>query len=142
MKMFAGLMSRWMMPVECAASRASAIRGKIERGVEIQWPASIDVLQRHALEKFHGDEGLLFADFVDGADVGMVQRRSGFGFAPEALQRLGIVGYFIGKKFKRDEAVQARVFGLVDDAHAAATEFFEDAVVRDGLSDEGLRGRA
>ena len=32
--------------------------------------------------------------------------------------------------------MEARVFGLVDDAHAAAAKFFDDAVVRDSLADE------
>jgi len=31
--------------------------------------------------------------------------------------------------------VQLGVFGEIDDAHASATEFFDDAVVRDGLAD-------
>ena len=33
------------------------------------------MLQRHAVEKLHGDKGLVavFADFVDGANVGMIE---------------------------------------------------------------------
>ena len=48
-------------------------------------------------------------------------------------QRLGIFGYFIGKKLQCDEAMQPRVLGLVDNTHAA--ELLDDTVVRDGLPD-------
>jgi len=39
---------------------------------------------------------------------------------------LGISGDFIRQKFERDEAVQARVLGLVHDAHTSTTQFFDD----------------
>ncbi|MDA1313529.1 MAG: hypothetical protein O2968_09365 [Acidobacteria bacterium] len=39
------------------------------------------------------------------------------------------------QKFQCDGAVELRVLGLVDDTHAAFTEFLGDAVVRDGLAD-------
>ena len=42
-----------------------------------------------------------------------------------------------GKKFQGDEAAELGVFGFVDHTHAAATEQFEDAVMRDGLADHG-----
>ena len=99
------------------------------------------MLQRLAVEILHGDEPLAiaFVDFVDGADVRMIQRRSGLRFALETRQRLRIFGHFVGKKFQRDEAVQLGVLGFVDDAHTAAAQFFDDAVVRDDLPDHGER---
>ena len=93
-KMFAGLMSRWTMPLACAASSASAISMASEKqDVSISSGLAADrVLQGHAVEKLHGDEGaaVLLANVVDRADVGMVQRGSGLRFAPEALQRLRV----------------------------------------------------
>ena len=90
-KMLAGLMSRWTMPARCAASSASAISmPSVEESFEFERAAGDDVLERRAIEKFHGDEGaaVVFADVVDGADVGMVQRGGGAGFALEAFERL------------------------------------------------------
>jgi len=31
----------------------------------------------------------------------------------------------VGKKFQRDEAAEARVFGFIDDAHPTTAEFFD-----------------
>ena len=44
-------------------------------------------------------------------------------------------GDVFGEELEGDEAAELDVFGLVDHAHAAAAEFFEDAIVRDGLAD-------
>jgi len=41
---------------------------------------------------------------MDGADVGMVERRGGARLAAEALQRLSIAGNVLGQKLERDEA--------------------------------------
>src|SRR6266404_8862424 len=52
---------------------------------------SVDaVLQRLAIEKFHGNEGLtvVFADFMDGANIWMVQGGSSLCLAVKASQRL------------------------------------------------------
>ena len=45
-----------------------------------------EVLERDAVEEFHGDERLavLLANVVDGADVGVIQRRSCLSFALKA----------------------------------------------------------
>ena len=81
---------------------------------------------------------VVLADFVNGADVGMIQRRCGPGFALEAFQGLRVLRDFVGQELQRDEAAERGVFGLVDHAHAAAAQFFDDAVVRDGLADHEL----
>ena len=96
------------------------------------------MLQGHAVEKFHGDEGLalLIVDLVNGADVGMVESRGRLGFALEAAQGLRIFGDIVGQELEGDEAAEFEVFGLVDDTHAATAEFFDDAVMRDGLADQ------
>jgi hypothetical protein len=67
---------------------------------------------------------------------GWVKCRCGLSFTAEALQTLPVVCHFLGQEFERHDAVQPRVLRLVDDAHPAATDFFEDAVMRDGLTNE------
>ena len=84
------------------------------------------------------DEGfaIVFADVVDGANVGMIQRGGGLRFALEAADSLLVAGHFVGKKFQRDEALQASVFGFVNYAHASGSEIFDDAVMGDGETNQ------
>ena len=104
------------------------------------------MLERLALEQFHGDEraAFEFADIVNGADVGMIQRRGGAGFAAESLDGLGVLGNVVGKKFEGHVAAEARVLGFVDHAHATAAQFFQDAVMGNGAANHrrGIRHRA
>jgi hypothetical protein len=43
------------------------------------------------------------------------------------------------EKFQRDEAAEFGVFGLINDAHASAAQFFQDAVVSNRAADRRLR---
>ena len=79
----------------------------------------------------------MLADFVDGADIGMVQRGSSLCFTVETARVLvGLARTSSGQELQSNEAVELRVLGFVDNAHPAAAEFFEDAVVRDGLPNQ------
>src|SRR5580698_4365037 len=74
------------------------------------------VLERHSIEKFHGDEAqaaFAFADFVDGADVVVIQRGGGASFAAKAFERSGIRGDVVGQKFERNETAERQVFRFV-----------------------------
>ena len=95
------------------------------------------MLERDAIEEFHGDEGmpLVLADVVDRADVGMIQGRGSLRLALEAAEGLRIARDVVGQELHGDETVKARVLGLVHHAHSAATQFLDDAVVRDGSPD-------
>ena len=44
------------------------------------------------VQKLHGDKGLvtIFADFVNGADVRVIERGGGTGLAAKAFQRLWV----------------------------------------------------
>jgi hypothetical protein len=110
---------------------------EVEEGFEFDRPGADAVLQRDAIEKLHCDKGfaVLIVDVVDGADVGMIEGGRGLGLTLKAGKGLGIAGDFFGKEFERDEAVETRVFGLINDFHAATAELFNDAVVRNGLTD-------
>jgi hypothetical protein len=93
--------------------------------------------QRHAVEKFHDDEGLPihFVDFVDGADVGVVQGGRGLGLALKTGKHLRVFGYVRGKKLQGDKAIEFDILSLVDDAHPATTKLLSNVVMRDGFAD-------
>ena len=72
---------------------------------------------------------------MDGADIGVIECRCGLRFTLKAAERLRIVGDIVGEKLERDEAVQPGILSLVDDAHTAAAELLDDAIVGDRLAD-------
>ena len=71
-----------------------------------------------------------FADVVNRTDVGMIEGGGRLRFPLETFQSLAILGQGLGQELERDKPVQAGVFSLVDHAHAPATQFLEDAVMR------------
>jgi len=73
------------------------------------------------------------ADVVNSADVGMVQRGSGFRLTPKSFQSLAVLGYVFWKELESNKPVEARVLCFVHHVHTAATEPLDDAIVRDGL---------
>ncbi len=66
------------------------------------------MLQRHAVQKLHGDErfAVLFT------------------------------GNLLRQELESDETMQPRVLSLIDNTHPTAAQFLDDAIVRDGLADE------
>src|SRR5215813_5247080 len=84
------------------------------------------MLQGSAVEVLHGDKGLLAvpADFIDGANVRMVQCRSRASFAAEALERLWIVGESFGQELESDGPAEFGVFRFVDHPHPAPANPF------------------
>jgi hypothetical protein len=115
----------------CSVERVGDFDGESEEVFDVHGVAVDAVLERLAIEKFHGDESvaLLLTDIVNRADVGMVQGGGGLRFALESRESLRIARDILRQKFQRDEALEARVFGLVNDTHASAAELFDDAVV-------------
>ena len=57
----------------------------------------------------------------------------------ESVRAIAGLSYVLGQKLQCDKAAKLSVLRLIDDTHAATTEFLDDAVVRDGLSDHGWR---
>jgi hypothetical protein len=53
--------------------------------------------------------------------------------ALEAGKCPSVMSNFIGQKFDGDEAMQADIFSFLNHTHAAATQSFKNAVVREGL---------
>jgi hypothetical protein len=67
---------------------------------------------------------------VNGANVRVIQRRSGLGLALETFERRAIVGQLLRKKFQGNGTMEACVLGLINNAHSSTAELFDDAVVR------------
>lgn len=77
-----------------------------EQHIGVERTAIDFVLQGDAVKKLHGNERLaiVIADFVDRADIGMVERGCGTGFTAEAFECLGIARESFGKKLQADKA--------------------------------------
>jgi len=77
-------------------------------------------LQRLAVVERHRDEQLplgCLADFVDRADVGMIQRRRGARLLQKAARRLWPFAEVPWKKLQRDVSAESLVEPFVDHAH-------------------------
>ena len=83
------------------------------------------MLESHALHQLHREVGMtiVLADFVNRADVGMIQSRGGPSFPPEALKCLRVSGDLLWQEFQGNVTAEVFVLGFVDHTHPAATEF-------------------
>jgi len=80
---------------------------------------------------------LVFLDFMDCADIGVIQCRGGLRFLDEpGFARLGGC-QMRREKLQRDKPVEICIPGFVDDAHPTFTELFENLVM--GMI-EGTKG--
>src|SRR5262249_32948390 len=77
-------------------------------------------------------------DFVNRADVRVVERRGRLRLMHEPLFGVAILDEGERQELERDQALQARVLGLVDLPHAAGADQLEDAVVRDRFTEHHL----
>src|SRR5215831_9035682 len=98
------------------------------------------MFQRHAIEKFHDDEGLpmLVIDLVNGANVGMIERGGGFGLSLKTAENLRVLGYLVRQELEGHETAELHVLSFVDHPHTTAAELFDNAVMRDSLVDHGV----
>ena len=140
--MLLGLMSRWMMPCLCASSSASATSRPRSIGFlqgEHLRRVGDDVGQRPAADELEHDVGLtlVLQDFVDLADVRMIQLGDRRGLAQEPLLRRFVLRVVGLQRLDRDRARQLRVERLVHDAHASATDLLDDLVAPDRLPNHG-----
>ncbi len=96
------------------------------------------MLQRHAVQKLHGDErfAVLFPNVINRADVWVVQCGRGLSLALKAGECLRFTGNLLRQELESDETMQPRVLSLIDNTHPTAAQFLDDAIVRDGLADE------
>src|SRR5579864_7052887 len=113
------------------------LNGQLQQYPKFHWAPGDAISQRCSVQELHDDEvpAVMPANFVNGADVGVVQRRGGARLPAKALQRLWIARHFVRQKLQRHEAAKISIFRFVDDPHTAAAQLFDDAVVRDDLAD-------
>ena len=73
--------------IGCVGNLDSQVQYLLKR----QRLAGNELLQRLAVEKLHGTEGLaaVFADFIDGANIWMAQGGSSTRLTPKAFECLG-----------------------------------------------------
>jgi hypothetical protein len=92
-------------------------------------PAALEaLLERLALEQLHRDERRRRPDIVDGADIGMVERRGRPRFPLETFQRLRRRGDAVRQHFDGHHPVEPSVPGSIHFAHAAGPERADDFV--------------
>src|SRR5215472_10426329 len=66
----------------------------------------------------------------------MVQGRSSTRLPAKTFHCMRVLGQAFRQEFQGDEAAKLRILGLVHHTHPATAKLFDDAVMRDGLSDE------
>jgi len=86
--------------------------------------------ERRTFHQLHHQGALFHA--VDRGDIRMVQRRQHLRLAREARHAVGILGEHIGQNLDGDVAIEFRVSGAPDLAHAAFAQLSGDPVMRDG----------
>jgi hypothetical protein len=122
--------------VRCV-ERVGDFDSELDEQIKRERPAINLMLQSLAFEELHREKGpaIVLADLVDRANVRMVQRGGSAGFALKSFECLRIARGLFRQKLQRDVAAKSEILGFIYDAHPAAAELFEDAVMRDGLSD-------
>src|SRR2546430_10674862 len=82
-KRFAGLISRWTMPLAWGGFESVGnLDTDVEEALKFEWAAKEQLFECLPFQVLHNNEGpsVIFANFVDGADIWMVQRRCSAGF--------------------------------------------------------------
>src|SRR5579862_1689387 len=108
-----------------------------------QWTLSNQIREGMALDIFHSDEHLasVFTNFVNRADIWVIQNRCGARFALETSIDLRCVSHGLRKKLEGHGAIKRGVFRFINRAHATTAQGFENTVVRDELGRHGKRRR-
>ncbi len=123
-----------LLSVQCIESRQD-LEHDVERVRKLE-AATLDAIgKRFPLEKLHGDKELtlVLADFVQVADVGMLNSSRGTRFVQKPLARTLVRGNGLRDGLHSDGPVELLVVAFVDDAHAALAERPLDTKASDPL---------
>ena len=104
---------------------------------DLQWLACDPMAERLTFQQLHGNERLsaLIVDFVDRANVRVIESRGSFGLALEAAESLRVLRDLVGQELEGDKATQLHILGFIDHSHPTTAQLLDDAVVRNGLAD-------
>ncbi len=88
--------------------RVDDFNRQIEQNGALDGLSGDTMLKRQPVQKFHGDKAfaVVLTDFINGADVGMVEGRRRPGLAAETFQSLRVLCHFVGKEFECDKATE------------------------------------
>ncbi len=126
--------------VMCAAKSGGDLRAIAQDGFRRDADVSAEGAKSFAFDQLHDDVKFAvgLGDFVDGADVGVGERRGGAGFVEEILAGGGVEAGVLLDDFERDIAMEDFVKCAVDDAHSAFANLFGNTVMADDLTDQRL----
>jgi len=131
------------------AARVSRIECVCDLGDKQKSPARLhgtlvaqETLQIPTLDQAHDDEELALglANVVDGDDVGVLERSRELGLLQEALAEALIRHQLRREQLESNVALQARVVGAIDDAHAAGAQQDLDPVAGELGAETGISG--
>jgi hypothetical protein len=105
--------------------------GDGECAFEFERASADHLFEALAFEELHHDEvqPAVLVDFVNRADVRMIERGGKLRFPQETLARLFVGDQFGGQNLDGDDAPQAGVLRLIDLALTAFADFFEQLVM-------------
>ena len=93
-------------------------------------PASAARIARY----LEGRPALVLAQFMNRADVWMIERGRRASFTLEAFLGNGIGEHFGRQELDRNLAAEPLVFGAIDHSHPAAAELLNDPVMRNSFA--------
>ncbi len=106
--------------------RIGNLYGKIDDLVSGKGLLLDEMLQRLAFEMLHRDKSaaIFLTNIMNGTDVRMVQSGRSLSLSLETGKRMRVSRNIVRQEFQGNKAIKARVLGLINDAHARATELF------------------
>ena len=120
-----------------AREGAGNLRTVAHHGARGQARILAEDAQRLALDQLHHDVefAIGLADFVDGADVGMSERRRSTRFVEQTLAFRGIKTSTLVNNFYGDITVQDFVISAIDNPHSSFPDLGDNPIMTEFLSD-------
>ena len=120
------------LPSGCLLHTTTNLRSDIQRLGKVHDTLLDTLLKRVPFVVLHRNENtpvVGLTDLMNRTYVRVVERCRCFGFDQESLPGIRVCYQVVGQKFDRNNAVETRISGLVDDAHATNTEPLQNLVM-------------